>query len=105
MTPFQIETLCETIEKEWIPIVENGRGSPVVTECTLCINFYNCDGCPISQFTGDPNCWGTPLYAWLEAVELKLFNVQELAIRELLFLVALLPGQPTYEQLCEQVGV
>ncbi len=104
MTPLQIETLCETIEKKWMPIVENG-GHHAWVDCALCSEYQNCTGCPIPQFTGKQFCLGTPWFTWREATKLKLHNVQELAIRMLLFLVSLLPGESTYEQLREQVGV
>jgi len=52
-------------------IHDSGDGGP--HSCALCLKYYSsagCEGCPISEYTGQEACMGTPYTDWLWAMSL-----------------------------------
>lgn len=99
LEPMSTETLTAlrgSIRK-WERIVAGvgeDRGS---TNCPLCHLFRknrDCQGCPVSTYTGQDSCDGTPYDDYSEAEERVFFRkrlMQKHAERELAFLRSLLP--------------
>lgn len=107
MTPKMLKALKGSIEK-WHKIVHHGGEDYGIDNCSLCQACIeeapwipNCTICPVGQYTGDDDCYGSPYEAWSKAEYEGGFhfdrtitgrkNGYALALKELEFLVTLLP--------------
>lgn len=54
-----------------------GKDTPTAYECACCVAFddADCDGCPISERTGEPDCNGTPFYEAQDAFWSRAYNL------------------------------
>lgn len=109
MDPETLAALRGSIQK-WRDIVA-GTGSDLGTEnCPLCLLFHdneveddegdmrNCDGCPVSEHSGNDECSGTPFSTWIKLTvdqgsERRALTPKHTraAQAELDFLISLLP--------------
>lgn len=69
-------------------------------DCALCRAFEGCEGCPVMESTGDPQCDGTPyhfarikFFDWRRGGDIKLEEWRRAAQKELDFLRSLLPNE------------
>ena len=49
---------------KWEAIVAGTGNDERAHNCALCQAFEDCDGCPVAQRTGHPECIGTPYEDW-----------------------------------------
>ncbi len=118
MNKATLKALRGSITK-WERIVVGKEVDRGTDNCPLCRKFFNpdwwkgrnyfCDGCPVRQASGRPNCLGTPYTKWSKAIQsesrkltgVTLFytkavfgpQTQQAAIDEHAFLVSLLPEE------------
>jgi len=88
---------------KWQKIVDGTGEDLGVDNCPLCQMFKtqeedSCEGCPVMEMTGEPNCRLSPYVSWSTIVgygSIKDFNNPSLAMRlaqaELDFLISLRP--------------
>ena len=101
-----LKALKGSIEK-WRKIVHEDGEDFGTDNCPLCDCFYSkgCNGCPVAEETGMPDCNDTPYLAWRDyQVDDGRFNfpnrafdekAEELALAEYEFLKSLLPEGET----------
>jgi hypothetical protein len=73
----ETETAREESIKHWVRMmhgVPTGEGV-YAADCALCNMFYEyaCNGCPVSEYTGQYDCHDTPWRAARDAVETPKF--------------------------------
>jgi len=84
--------------KKWQKIVDGTGTDKGVDNCPLCELFWYspnfCDGCPVAERTGRPECEGTPYRDYRHAVaDEDGESPKTYAVKELEFLKSLLPGE------------
>lgn len=86
----QIDALTKSIEHWYY----NWEHSPYIHTgaeyCECCIQFADneCEGCPISEYTGKVGCWGTPYY---DVVNIEgTYSLKATVLKEYQFLVEVL---------------
>lgn len=55
-----IALVRRTINEKWLPIYRGEIKDLSAQNCALCMEYINCNGCPIREDTGKPECHGTP---------------------------------------------
>lgn len=83
------DLLLLSIFEKWNPIAMGCHPNDGRKDCPLCLEYYShlCAGCPISRFTGQLVCYGTPYDQIFDAYDYD--NIEA----EVEFLIRLLPQE------------